>query len=127
MQPKLIQTELAKYTQAKWPGKNTAGYTPIGDMVLVLTDQVASTTQGGVSLPDDVLERLNMAAETGTLAATAEGAFLWSHDRRRPFEGRKPKPGDYVYIERYSGQLITGIDGLKYRLLVDKQVGAIRE
>jgi chaperonin GroES len=127
MQPKLIQTELARYTPAIWPGKNTSGYLPIGDMVIVLTDQVASQTSGGVKLPDDVLERLNMAAETGVIAAVGEGAFTWSHDRKRHFVGRKPKPGDMVFIERYSGQLLSGQDGMKYRLLADKQVGAIRE
>ena len=127
MQPKLIQTELAKYTPAVWTGKNESGYLPIGDMVLILTDQVASSSSGGIKFPEDVVERLNMAAETGTIAAVGPGAFSWSHDRKRPFEGRKPSPGDYVFIERYAGQLISGKDGLKYRLMADKQVGAVRE
>lgn len=127
MQPKLIKTELAQYTPAVWTGKNESGYLPIGDMVIILTDQVASKTGGGIELPDDMLERLNLAAETGVVAAVGEGAFTWSHDRKRPFSGRKPHIGDKVFIERYSGQLLTGNDGLKYRLLVDKQVGALKE
>lgn len=127
MQPKLIQTEQAKYTPGVWFKKNTSGYAPLGDMVLILTDQVTEQTQGGIKLPEDIIERLNLAAETGILVQAGEGAFTWSHDRRRPFVGRKPVPGDRVYIERYAGQLVTGDDGQKYRLLCDKQVGAIKE
>ena len=74
--PKLIKTELAEYTPAVWFKKNISGYTPIGDMVLVLTDQVREKTGGGITLPDDVLERLNLAAETGILVASGPGAFV---------------------------------------------------
>jgi chaperonin GroES len=125
--PKLIKTEIASYRPVEWAGKNESGYTPLGDLVLVLIDQVDEKTLGGVHIPDDVRERQDLAAESGVVVAMGEGAFVWSADRRRPFVGRKPVVGERVYIERYAGQLVSGLDGCRYRLMGDKQIGAIRE
>lgn len=127
LSPRLIRTEVGQYTRQEWPGKNTSGYRPLGDLVLVLIDACARKTGGGIELPPDVVDRMDLAAETGVVAAHGEGAWKWSADRRRPFGGPPPVVGDRVYIERYAGQLVNGDDGLKYRLVPDRQIGALRE
>ncbi len=123
---KVLKTELAQYiVNQKFDGVNRSGRRPIGDLVVVMLDQTVDQTTGGIVIPPEVVERMDLAAETGTIVAVGPGAFKWSADRRRPFEGDPPKPGDRVQIDRYAGSLITGGDGQKYRLLPDRQIGAI--
>jgi co-chaperonin GroES (HSP10) len=77
----------------------------------------------GVRLPDDVIERMTMGAETGVLVAVAAGAFLLNEDGTA-WSGYKPRPGDRVYIEKYAGKLIRGRDGRNYRLMDYQSIGA---
>lgn len=125
MQPKLIKINSFDFVQAHWSGKNNSGYAPFGDRVLVQVDQ-ASDKAGSLHITDDLKERLSMAAELGLLVAVGEGAFAWNADGTK-MEGRKPIPGERVFIERYAGQLITGKDGNKYRVMDSKCIGAIQE
>lgn len=129
MQPKLIKTSVAQYAPAEYHGKNESGYHPLGDRVLVLTDQCAEKTSGGVYIDPVAAERMTMAAETGTLVELGDTAFTWTADRSRriPETSPRPKPGDRVYIERYSGQVALGRDGQLYRILDDKCIGALME
>lgn len=127
MQPKLIRTEIAQYSPAQWGGENQSGIKPVGEMVLILTDQIRDKTAGGVYITDDQRERQEMAAETGVLVAVGDGAFLWTHDKTRPWEGYKPKVGDRVYIQRYAGQLFPGRDGQRYRMMEYTCVGGIED
>jgi chaperonin GroES len=127
MQPKLIQTRVAQYAPADYRGKNESGYHPIGDRVLVLTDQCADKTSGGIYIDPVAAERMTMAAETGTIVELGGTAFTWTADRTRRWEGDRPKPGDRVYIERYSGQVALGRDGQLYRILDDRCIGATME
>lgn len=128
LQQRFIQTELAKFrVRQNFDGKNRSGRRPINDLVVVMLDEVFKVTPGGIELPQEYIERMDMAAETGVVVSVGPGAFKWSADRRRPFEGDPPKPGDRVQIDRYAGSLITGSDGQKYRLLIDRQIGAILE
>lgn len=130
MKPKLLsstpfKTALGEYVPAQWTGGNTSGRDPIGDRVLILPDDAADITAGGIHLTADLVGRHSMAAEAGVLVAAGEGAFTWNSDRQTPFAGRKPQPGDRVCIERYSGQLITGDDGKVYRLCESVCIGAV--
>jgi chaperonin GroES len=124
MQPKLIQTRVAQYAPAEYRGKNESGYHPIGDRVLVITDQCADKTSGGIYIDPVAAERMTMAAETGTIVELGTSAFTRTADRTRAFDGDRPKPGDRVYIERYSGQVALGRDGQLYRILDDRCIGA---
>lgn len=125
MEAKIIATSLFKYHAADWNGVNESGYMPIDDKVLVLCDTAPEVTAGGIALTPDVVEKQALAAESGVIIACAEGAFVWTGDRTRPYQGRKPVPGDRIRMQRYSGQHYTGDDGKMYRIMDDRCVAAI--
>jgi chaperonin GroES len=131
MQPKLIdqsmvqKTDLYQYTPAQFAGANTSGANPIGDRVLVKPDRPAAKWGGAVHVPDEVIERMAYAAETGVIVAMGEDAFRWNSDRTRPFEGEKPKVGQRVFFDRYAGGMVRGNDGERYRVMDDKCIGAL--
>lgn len=120
MQPRLLKTTVAQYQPAVYDGTNQSGYQPIGDKILVLPDQAAEKTSGGVFIDPVSTERLTLAAETAVLVALGEYTFV------NFAEGTVPKAGDRVYLERYSGQVMLGDDGQVYRLCDDRCVGAIK-
>jgi co-chaperonin GroES (HSP10) len=117
MMPKLFKTSLAVYTQAEWSGKNDSGWTAFADHVIILPDHLASKSAGGVDIPDDVVDRMTMAAEAGVVVSVGEEAFKGLTVA--------PKPGDRVSIGRYSGQLLMGSDTKTYRIMSASEIGAI--
>ena len=121
------QRSMLKFEPAAWNGKNSSGYYPLGDKVLVMPDRLRERSAGGVELPPELIDRLTLAAETGMVVAVGDGAFAWNGDRITDFVGRKPKPGDRVFMERYAGQTMLGKDGQFYRLMDDRTIGAIKE
>jgi chaperonin GroES len=108
-----------------WDGTNHSGYQPLDDKVLVLMDEHVEVTSGGIVIPQATAERQSMAGETGLVVALGPAAFQWNDDLTRKWVGKAPEPGDRVYIERYAGQLLQGIDGRTYRLMGQRCVGAI--
>lgn len=127
MKPKLLKSsQLGEFIPADYSGKNESGYIPIGDRVLVLPDTAAEMTSGGIALTADHVDRTTLAAETGIIVACGDDAFRWNFDRTRPWEGQKPGPGDRVYVQRYSGQVMLGDDGRFYRLMDFACVGAVK-
>lgn len=143
MEPRLIKGLHAEYVPAKWSGKNDSGVRVVGKTVLVLMDECSATTSGtaglalleeagikpqvgatvGTTLPAEIIERMSLAAETGVLVAISGGAFLLNEDGTS-WSGEKPAPGDRVYIEKYAGKLVKGLDGLTYRLMDYGSIGA---
>jgi co-chaperonin GroES (HSP10) len=126
MQPHLIKGLHADYISAKWNGHDTSGVRVVGKTVLVLMDECSPTSKGGVSLPEDMIEKMSMAAETGVLVAVSPGAFLLNEDMS-PWSGEKPKPGDRCYVEKYAGKQIKGRDGKTYRIMDYGSIGATYE
>ena len=114
-----------EFVLAEWSGRNESGFDPLDDKVLVLMDEHAEETTGGILLPQGVQERQSMAAETGLVVALGPAAYVWDDEALRKWVGRKPEPGDRVYVERYAGQLLHGADGRVYRLMSQKNVGAV--
>jgi co-chaperonin GroES (HSP10) len=127
MQEKLLRTIHCEYQPAMYLGANFSGWTPIGDYVLVRPDDVARKTSGGIDLPDDLAERMQLAAITGVIIECGDEAFRWNADRTRPHEGYKPIAGDRVIFEKYAGKPILGEDGKNYRILEDKAIGGIKK
>jgi co-chaperonin GroES (HSP10) len=129
MRDQLIRTETADYVAREWDGKNTSGYRPIGDHVLVLPDTASDKAgkHGLIHLPQDQIERMSLASESGILAALGDDSFTWNTDRTRPFAGQKPVVGDRVVFDRYAGRVIRGRDGRTYRLMTDTCIGGIAE
>jgi co-chaperonin GroES (HSP10) len=120
-------TPLAQYVPAHWSGINESGISPIGDRVLVLPDKPVEKTEGGVLLPDQRKDSDGMAAETGVLVAAGDTAWKWNSDRTRAYDGVKPQIGQRVWFERYAGAELTGADGIKYKLMDDRCIGAIAD
>lgn len=114
----------AEFYPATWNGVDTSGIRVVGKTVLVLMDEVAEKTSGGIYMPPSEMEKWAAGCETGRMVAIAAGAFLLNEDMT-PWAGEKPKPGDRVYIEKYAGKLIMGKDGRRYRLMDYHSIGAV--
>ncbi len=124
--PKLVQGLNAEYIPAHWDGTDTSGIRCVGTTVLVLMDACAEQNSGGILLPLDVVEKLTAGSERGVLVAIGNGAFLLNEDMSA-WSGPRPVPGDRVYIEKYAGKQIKGLDGKVYRLMSYQNIGAIYE
>jgi chaperonin GroES len=128
MQPKLLKSsQLGEFIPAEFNGVNESGYEPVCDRVLVLPDMASARTTGGIELPAELVDRHTMAAETGVIVAVGPEAFKWTPDKTREWTSYKPKPGDRVYIQRYSGQVMLGEDGKFYRLMDYTCCGAVKK
>ncbi|MEJ0093816.1 MAG: hypothetical protein WDN46_10335 [Methylocella sp.] len=127
MQPKILRNDVAEYTSGHFDGTDTSGMRVIGEMVLVLCDQVKEQTQGGVFIAEDIRERHELAAETGILIRLGDGAFKWNADKTRPWTGYVPQVGDHVFMARYSGAVFTGDDGQRYRVMEYTCIAAVAD
>lgn len=125
MQPRLLKVGDSTFERAEFDGENKSGFEPVGDKVLVLPDSAAEVTGGGIQLTAEHVERTTLAAETGVIIAAAAGAFEWNSDRTRPWSGIKPKIGERVYMQRYSGQVMMGKDEKFYRVMTDVCIAAV--
>lgn len=125
MESRLLNSQLFEYRKLKWDGLNRSGAMPIGEYILVLVDVAVDKSAGGIIITQDILEKRQMAAETGVLVELGVGAFHWNSERSREFVGNKPKQGDHILFSRYAGRIITGNDKFQYRIMLDKDVGAI--
>lgn len=90
------------------------GFEPATNKVLVLPDQIPRVSAGGIQIPEDVVAREEMAQIFATLIAV--GPQAW--------KGLTPAaaPGDRVMIAKFTGQLFTGPDGRRYRVIHDLDV-----
>jgi co-chaperonin GroES (HSP10) len=122
---RLITGDQREFVVAAWSGTNESGYQPLDDKVLVLMDEHATETAGGVYIPDHAAARQTMASETGVIVAMGAAAFEYDDDVRRKWVGHRPEPGDRVYVSRYAGQLLQGVDGRTYRLMSQACIGAV--
>lgn len=122
---RILTADHQEFVLATWDGVNRSGYAPLDDKVLVLIDEHAEATSGGIALTAEFVERQTMASEHGVVVAVGPAAFRWNDDGTRAWDGKRPEPGDRVYVERYAGQLLNGRDGRKYRLMAQKCIGAV--
>lgn len=125
LESRLITGDAREFAIDAWDGVNRSGYAPLDDKVLVLMEEHVAQTSGGVFVPDTVRERQSMAGETGRVVALGPAAFVYDDDAVRGWIGRRPEPGDRVYVERYAGQLLQGVDGRVYRLMSQRCIGAV--
>lgn len=97
--------------------KNQSGISPREYRVLVKPDRVKEKTAGGIILPEQEVERNQMAECRGDLVDVGGNAFEdWSD---------APKPGDRVLIAKYAGIVTKGNDGEEYRVCNDKDITAV--
>lgn len=124
LKPRLIDRLQGKYRPSPFDG-NHSGVTPLGKRVLVRTDEFEGTfADGKLEFLSDIVERMNMASESGVLVAVGPEAFSEHPDGSR-WLNNTPSPGMHVYFEKYAGILVMGNDGKQYRLMDDRCIGAI--
>lgn len=122
----LLKGTQAEFTRETYTGRNEAGVRPIGTSVLILMDQCADKSSGGVLLPPEKIAQMNMASESGVIVAVGNAAFAYYDDGTK-WTDYKPKPGDRVFTERYGGREIMGRDGKTYRMMTYTCVGGIED
>lgn len=122
--PQLVQGVNAEFIPTIWDGKDSSGIRCVGTTVLVLMDACSPRSSGGIEFPADIVEKFTFASERGVLAVIGDGAFLLNEDMSA-WSGPRPIPGDRVYIEKFAGKQIRGVDGKVYRLMSYQNIGAI--
>lgn len=101
--------------------ENTSGFEPLDLRVLVLPDPVAEKV-GSLYMPEQHKDREKYAMVFGTLVAVGENA--WEEAAKRNPDFVKPLAGEHVMIAKYGGVLVTGKDGVEYRIMNDEDVVA---
>lgn len=91
------------------------GFEPANNKVLVLPDPVSTHSAGGIAMPADLIEKQEYAQIFATLVAI--GPDAWK-DRKTPAAG----VGDRVMIAKFTGQIFTGPDGRRYRVIHDLDI-----
>jgi len=103
---------------------NPTGIRPIEYKVLIKVDELDDKTTGGIFIPEQHLEREQIAHDRGTLVDMSEMAFSdWA--------GRKPEIGNKIIFNKYAGSILLyqpeGKPRERYRLCNDKDIVAILE
>ena len=116
----LAKAGLLKYKPLPKLEELAHGIVPHEYAVLVLQRELEGRSIGNILIPESSAEREQDAAVDGLLVAVSPAAF--GFDPLAP----RPEPGALVVFRRYAGFIITGDDGLKYRLMSDKDIIAVR-
>lgn len=98
--------------------KNPSGLNPVEFKILVKKDKIEDKTKGGLWIPISAMEQKQMKQEQATIIAVGGNAF-------KDWDGTVPKVGDRVYIGKYSGYQVIGMDKEKYQLLNDQDIAAV--
>ena len=80
-------------------------------------------SKGGIIIPETNQDKQQAAREVGIFVTAGGNAFTeptWPKEYI-------PRPGMRVLFDRYAGSMQKGKDGKEYRLLNDKEIGAIVE
>lgn len=99
------------------------GMTPVEWNVIIAPAEQKKKI-GSVYIPDASQERLGLAKQVGRIIAISPLAFNYD---AWPEGTRPPQLGDVVWFARYAGGEFEGADGRVYRIIKDKDIGAIIE
>lgn len=122
MEARLLKGTQAEFVRGRLEDAADPGFEPIGTSVLILMDQCAEKSSGGVHLPPEKIAQMNVASESGVIVDIGEAAFRYYDDGSK-WTGRKPEIGDRVVVERYAGRELLGRDGHTYRMMTYTSVG----
>lgn len=114
----------ADMQMAEYDGSNMSGLQPVCDKIVVKVDSAAARSSGGIDYTAEHAERATLSATYGVIVAMGPTAFVWDTDRIHRWEGERPAAGDRVCFQKYAGMEQIGLDGLMYRIMQDKVVGA---
>jgi len=100
---------------------NSSGIHPKGFTLLIKPLEIENKTQSGIIMRAPTEEdKAQLAQVYGTVVEV--GSMCWD-DEPEP----RAKPGDKVIFRRYSGEQFVGDDGVKYRIILDKDVYATKD
>jgi len=91
---------------------------PLIDKVLLKIRKLEEKTAGGIIIPKEKLERMEMAQLEAEVIALAEFAFADCET--------KPAVGDTVLIKKYAG-LLYEMDGEEYRVVSPSEILGIKQ
>jgi chaperonin GroES len=100
---------------------NKSGIRPVEYKVLVKPEAVEAQTAGGLYIPDSAKEKEKYAKERGDIIAI--GSICFTDPNWLDY----PKVGDKILFDKYAGATVKGQDGEDYRLISDKEIGAVIE
>jgi chaperonin GroES len=100
--------------------KNSSGYHPIEDRVLVKVSPMEEKTAGGIVIAQQTKDAEDMAQSHGFFVAGGAEAIT------RLAKGGI-QPGDVVLFARYAGQVYRGKDGEPYRIMMTSEIVAKAE
>jgi len=103
--------------------KNESGIWPVEYKCLVQMMPRTDKTEGGIYIPKSSQEKEQVNMDVGIFVFAGGCAF---QDPDWP-KHNIPKPGQKVLFDRYAGSIQKGMDGMDYRLLNDKEIGALLE
>lgn len=100
---------------------NTSGIRPTGHILLVLPDEVETTTESGIVLATSSQRQREEMAQTEAIVVELGNTAY--RDQVSPW----CEVGDRVIFAKYAGTVSKGLDGRTYRLINDLDVKAILE
>lgn len=77
---------------------------------------------GSVFIPDEAREMRELGMQVGRIVSVSPIAFNYDH---WPQGEEPPKAGALVWFARYAGGEFEGLDGKRYRIVKDKDIGAV--
>lgn len=100
------------------------GMEPTEYNVIVAPAEAAKTigTKGLLIAPDQTRENTSLAMQVGRIVAASPIAFNYD---KWPAGSTPPKVGQIIWYARYAGGVFEGRDGREYRIVKDKDIGAI--
>lgn len=101
---------------------NTSGISPTEYNVIVKVMEIEEKSKGGIILADDTKARRQAMATRAELVAVSPLAFTYEN---WPEGSVPPKVGDTVIITKAAGVEVEGLDGKVYKMLKDKDIGAV--
>ena len=115
---------------------NDAGIQPLGRRILIQPDKIEETTDGGIVLPSQEMDKHQQAVTSGTVVAVGEDANVHgAEDVYRVEDGvmklveqrvdhlktAPPEPGNRVLYARHGGLEIKR-NGVPYRMVNDQDI-----
>jgi len=94
---------------------------PQGWKVLVAMPDYAKTTKGGIALPDEYVQREEMASPVGYVVALGDSCYA---DQARFPNGPYCKEGDFIIMRPYSGTRVV-LHDKEFRFINDDTVEGV--
>ena len=122
--------------------KNNSGIYPSGNKILVKPDKVDEFTDGGIYVPEEVQDKIQMSAFYGYVVALGADFSIHTVSVKERFMDNKwvpvererigymepfAKVGDRIAFAMYAGKTMKGADGEDYKIMNDQDIMATAE